>query len=350
MKLRNAQKQQDYPVGKVERDQRASGLGEQLKNARENAGLSIQDVANSLKLSPTLVSALENDDYDPLPEPVFVHGYIRNYANIVNLSPDRLLRSYDHGGAPSPHLTVTPTVTTRFQWTDTLVLSAIGLSVLLLLALLTLFFPKVESWWGSEVVSSDLVGSFSALPEQTSGVSSHAFTSTESGVNQVDSLVVDATSEVSGERITLSELAVDESVSGLVVKPGKSLSDESVGLIEKDSEEIVVIDVNEQKAEESTVVEVVEYNLAADLEAKSQLVLESTGDCWASIKDSSGGSVFDGVLKAGEHHFSGVAPFSLVLGRPENIAKILYDGALVDDKDFRVKRVARFSVGEIINE
>ena len=56
------------------------------------------------------------------------------------------------------------------------------------------------------------------------------------------------------------------------------------------------------------------------------------------------------MLKAGEHHFSGVAPFSLVLGRPENIAKILYDGALVDDKDFRVKRVARFSVGEIINE
>jgi cytoskeletal protein RodZ len=142
MKLRNTQKQQEYPVGKVERDQRTAGLGEQLKNARENAGLSIQDVANSLKLSPTLVSALENDDYSPLPEPVFVHGYIRNYANIVNLSPDRLLRSYDHGGTPSPNLTVTPTVSTRFQWTDTLVLSALGLSTLLLLALLTLFFPQ----------------------------------------------------------------------------------------------------------------------------------------------------------------------------------------------------------------
>ena len=120
-----------------------------------------------------------------------------------------------------------------------------------------------------------------------------------------------------------------------------------MGSIEKDSEEIVVIDVNEQKAEESTVVEVVEYNLAADLET-SQLVLESTGDCWASIKGSSGESVFDGVLKAGEHRFSGVAPFSLVLGKPENIAKILYDGTLVDDKNFRVKRVARFNVGEII--
>lgn len=66
-----------------------SGLpGQRLREAREKANLSQEDVARRLHLSTTFVRALENDDYDRLPEATFIRGYLRNYARLLALPPD----------------------------------------------------------------------------------------------------------------------------------------------------------------------------------------------------------------------------------------------------------------------
>ncbi len=65
--------------------------GEQLAAARVNRGLSIAEIAQHLKLSPWQVEALEEGDYRRLPSPVFVRGFIRNYARLVKLDPAGLL-------------------------------------------------------------------------------------------------------------------------------------------------------------------------------------------------------------------------------------------------------------------
>lgn len=64
-----------------------------LAAARLAQNLSIAEVAEQLKLSERQVEALEAGAYDKLPGPVFVRGFIRNYARLLNLDPDRVLAS-----------------------------------------------------------------------------------------------------------------------------------------------------------------------------------------------------------------------------------------------------------------
>jgi len=67
--------------------------GARLAEARAALKLSAADVARQLKLSVAQVEALESGQFDRLPGPVFVRGFIRNYARLVKLDPDELLRA-----------------------------------------------------------------------------------------------------------------------------------------------------------------------------------------------------------------------------------------------------------------
>jgi cytoskeleton protein RodZ len=68
--------------------------GQRLKAAREEAGLALADVAERLRLSTTIVKALESDDYERLPGAAFVKGYLRNYARLVGLPADDIANLY----------------------------------------------------------------------------------------------------------------------------------------------------------------------------------------------------------------------------------------------------------------
>jgi cytoskeleton protein RodZ len=65
--------------------------GAELRAAREAAGLTIDEVAQQLKLAPRQVRALEDDDYAKLPGRTFVRGFVRNYARFLELDPDAVL-------------------------------------------------------------------------------------------------------------------------------------------------------------------------------------------------------------------------------------------------------------------
>jgi cytoskeleton protein RodZ len=65
--------------------------GSKLKAAREAAGLSLDAVAQQLKLAPRQVKALEDDDWQRLPGRTFARGFARNYARFVRLDPDAVL-------------------------------------------------------------------------------------------------------------------------------------------------------------------------------------------------------------------------------------------------------------------
>lgn len=71
------------------------GAGATLLMERRRQGLSLGDISRQLKLSVRQVEALERDDYSGFTGPVFVHGFIRNYAKLLNLGPDPLIRAAD---------------------------------------------------------------------------------------------------------------------------------------------------------------------------------------------------------------------------------------------------------------
>jgi cytoskeleton protein RodZ len=68
-----------------------ASAGSIVRQAREAAGLSIDAVAQQLKLAPRQVEALENDDYAKLPGRTFVRGFMRNYARLMRLDADAVL-------------------------------------------------------------------------------------------------------------------------------------------------------------------------------------------------------------------------------------------------------------------
>jgi cytoskeleton protein RodZ len=65
----------------------AAGAGEWLRRSREEAGLSIDAVAQQLKLAPRQVKALEEGSFEDLPGRTFVRGFVRNYARLLKLDP-----------------------------------------------------------------------------------------------------------------------------------------------------------------------------------------------------------------------------------------------------------------------
>ena len=80
-----------------------ASAGALLRSAREAAGMSIDAVAQQLKLAPRQVKALEDGDFTHLPGRTFVRGFMRNYARLVRLDPEAVL-----GALPVP--TVAPTL------------------------------------------------------------------------------------------------------------------------------------------------------------------------------------------------------------------------------------------------
>ena len=80
-----------------------ASAGALLRSAREAGGLTIDAVAQQLKLAPRQVRAIEDGDFTHLPERTFVRGFIRNYARLVRLDADSVLRALPVGTA-TPNL------------------------------------------------------------------------------------------------------------------------------------------------------------------------------------------------------------------------------------------------------
>ncbi len=83
------------------------GFGEMLRQEREKKGLSLDQVASVTKLRVRIVEALENEMWEDLPHPVFVKGFIKGYAGILDLDAKELLLHYErvapvHADATKP--------------------------------------------------------------------------------------------------------------------------------------------------------------------------------------------------------------------------------------------------------
>jgi cytoskeleton protein RodZ len=81
-------------------------IGARLAAARKASELDRQAVASELHLDVNIIEALENDDKAALPAAIFVKGYLRNYARLVGLPEDEMVRDYARQTGDPPPLTV----------------------------------------------------------------------------------------------------------------------------------------------------------------------------------------------------------------------------------------------------
>ncbi|HAZ43461.1 MAG TPA: DUF4115 domain-containing protein [Cyanobacteria bacterium UBA11369] len=81
--------EQQEPILSYLEQQRAEKLAEMgsyLRHLREEQALSLEDVAAKTKVQPRLLSAIEEGRLEPLPEPIYIKGFIQRYADALGLN------------------------------------------------------------------------------------------------------------------------------------------------------------------------------------------------------------------------------------------------------------------------
>jgi cytoskeleton protein RodZ len=73
---------------------RARAVGELLCARREQLGLDLDHIGEALRIRPAYLAALEQGRIEELPGPAYAMGFVRAYANHLDLDGDRVLARY----------------------------------------------------------------------------------------------------------------------------------------------------------------------------------------------------------------------------------------------------------------
>lgn len=84
--------------------------GEILRKAREEKGLSLNEVSLALKISSKVLKAIEEGDEKNLPAKTFLRGFVKSYASYLRLDADKVLETfYEEVGSTRPQPYIRPT-------------------------------------------------------------------------------------------------------------------------------------------------------------------------------------------------------------------------------------------------
>ncbi len=70
------------------------GIGSALKNARRRLGMDVKEAEERTKIRARYLRALEAEDWEVLPAPAYVRGFLRTYSNYLKLPAERILSDF----------------------------------------------------------------------------------------------------------------------------------------------------------------------------------------------------------------------------------------------------------------
>ena len=71
-------------------------IGEVLSEARKNHNYTVEQVARDTHISKRFIQALEEEDFSAFPGEAYIVGFLRNYAEYLELSSDELVNLYQN--------------------------------------------------------------------------------------------------------------------------------------------------------------------------------------------------------------------------------------------------------------
>lgn len=320
-------------------------IGALLVAARNHAALNQNEVANQTKLPLNTIRALENDEFEKLPEYTYVRGYLRLYAQVVEIDAKDIIKAYDE----QYHVVskVSSVVDSKDDFNQ-VVLWGIVAVVTLLVGLL------VVLWVGEKFIKQEDSKLASGNP---------VFVSSDSE----DDKAATSLSADSGGTADTSEPVVQESTSQVLpvmenqgpVTEEQSLSsnlDENTG---RDVGQEPVLQVEQEpvlQAEQEPALQVEQdQSLSSDLvvanEGVDVLTLKYTGESWTVISDADLNPLLRRLVEKGAvRSFRGKAPFHVFLGNSQGVV-VEINGKHFDHSRFeKDNRTAKFQVsGDLSN-
>ncbi|HEB96930.1 MAG TPA: helix-turn-helix domain-containing protein [Sedimenticola thiotaurini] len=311
------------------------GPGRRLRALREAQELDLARVATLLHLSVDKLEALEADDYERLPGSVFTQGYIRNYARLLGVPVEPLLKAYRQVGAdqaPPPTLKVSQ-IQHEVRSSHLLVRLMTWIIVLGLIALVVVWWRGYLQWPpGVDRSGSRLEQPASAVPPAEEGMSEPAAGGIGPEVPEMEPggeavLSLPPSPEEEAPEGATGEAAVTAPVqeSAPPAAPGEAPDRATAAAVEPTPEPA--------PAEPPPVA------IPAD-----RVVVRFNGTSWTQIRDADGRSLLMGEMKAGsERVLEGRPPYQMVLGNA-GVVEVTVGGRRFDITPFIRGNVARFSL------
>ena len=334
--------------------------GRALQDARRARKLEIIRIATELRLSPETIDALERDDYEHLPSAVFVSGYIRTYARLLELDPEPLIARFRdlHPGAEPP-----PLVALRSSRLATTPGSG---NASLLFAMLPLILIAILSylWWSGSLWTGEGVdGPESAetpqdemRPASSSGTALYepddadrdSATLPDARADRDGNMALappppleDMTDMTDVTDVTDETAALNRGATSLTdsLEPSTDQPDSTPTLPNQTETGAVTgvdlppgVGTEPQQGTEGA-------DTAIDGAVGAEVVVSFSGPCWVDIRDAEGEVLLFGEMADGDQHvLGGDPPYSLVLGNASATA------LTVGDKPFDVNAIAKGNV------
>ncbi len=313
------------------------GPGDRLQAARISIGLTLDDVANKMRLSAAILSSLEENDFEDITAPIFVKGYLRSYARIVNLDEEEIIKQYSKFYTQNdPPISSTSNTSPEINSGDARVKGTTWLVIIILIGLLSFW------WWNryqqpAQTVSLDSTDSTEIIANSGDFSDSSTISLPLSANETMDSVLQEdveasATQEINNSTdVTLEQVARNELNSINEILPQtEQLEPQAQTGLESDSEPVPEQLEDTGKATDST-----------------DLVIIVNADTWADIKDADGNRLVYDLLKSGQNiTLTGKAPFKAFLGNGHGVS-IRYQGEDIDlSKKIRADNTARLKIGQ----
>ena len=307
----------------------AASPGETLRVARQLAGLSQEDIAGKLKLSPRQIAAIESGDWSALPERTFTRGFMRNYARLVGVDPDTLgLDRSPLQAQAGSQLKPTPEAIGEIaQEADRNGLNAARWLVpsLLIAALVAgVLYFQGGRWFGWDM--SKILATSTATPSLKSAVAAKA----ESATEKADALA-------SPSSASASTLSAPASSSGAVIAPAGSpaaTAGQGSAVVAPAVEASPLAPVLRQASPSPTP--------APAAVGERRISLTFKGKSWTEVR-SKGDVIFSETAQPGTREFNGAVPLSFTVGNASTVT-VAIDGKPFDMTELTRNDVARFRV------
>lgn len=74
-----------------------NGIGQELRSAREEKGLSIENISGELQIRKEYLTALESEDFNSLPKGLYGKQFLKEYASFLELDHKNLVKIFSEG-------------------------------------------------------------------------------------------------------------------------------------------------------------------------------------------------------------------------------------------------------------
>ncbi len=296
-------------------DKHIDKVGVLLVTARNQKALSQADVADQINLPIRTIQALEEDDFEQLPEATYVRGYLRNFARAVGIDATELIAVYNDQLPVKEVEVIATNKKTKHSYDPTIIWSTA--------AVFTILVGLLVNWWMDERQLPEQL--IDVLNDDSVQVSS---TSTNSTGELISDSIQNSTDEDNVEKVEEIE------------QPSPVFEEtESVNTAE---DQILDSDVEQAMADES-----LKPNLVSLHDGVDVLTVTYMEKSWTEIRDADLNTLMQGLIGPGVvRNLSGKAPFHIFLGNSPGVV-IEVNGQYFDQSEFnRSNRTARFQVSD----